>query len=42
MAENTGIDETHDDDLGDEALDRTDGAKVCAMPCGGCGRPSAK
>ena len=30
MAENTGIDETHDDDLGDEALDRSVGGKfIC-------------
>jgi hypothetical protein len=32
MAENTGIDTVHDDDLADEALDRTNGAKACGSP----------
>jgi hypothetical protein len=29
MAENTGIDTFHDDDLGDEAFDRSSGGKFC-------------
>jgi|SaaInl7_120m_RNA_FD_contig_21_290407_length_299_multi_65_in_0_out_0_1 hypothetical protein len=28
MAENTALDTTHDDNLGDEALDRVDGQKL--------------
>ena len=38
MAENTDIDTTHDNDLGDEALDRSSGGKLsCA--CSGCACP---
>jgi hypothetical protein len=34
MAENTGIETIHDDDLGDEALDRSSGAKMTSpVPC---------
>ena len=33
MAENTAADTSHDDDLVDEALDRTDGGKFSC--CGG-------
>ena len=33
MAENTAIDATHDDDLGDEALDRSVGGKFRCARC---------
>ena len=35
MADNTGIENTHDDDLVDEALDeRHQGEKLCGSLCG--------
>lgn len=35
MAENTAIDTNHDDDLVDEALDRSNGGKSCGSVHGG-------
>ena len=37
MNENTAIDASLDDDLNDEALDRTVGGKWAAVSSGGCG-----
>jgi len=39
MAENTAIDITHEDELADEALDRTDGGKATSPggSLGNCG-----
>ena len=31
MAENTSIDTVNDDDLADEAIDRTSGGKACTL-----------
>lgn len=39
MTENKTLDTIHDDDLADEALDRTAGGKICAggsLQCQGC------
>jgi hypothetical protein len=39
MAENSILDTSHDDDLGDEALDRSSGGKfkACSVSCHNCG-----
>lgn len=42
MAENTGIENSHDDDLLDEALDRSSGVKACGITGQACICASAK